>query len=490
MVFPVIGGDGKPTGYDISNSLRFNDGDSPSLQFTPSSAGNEKTWTVSFWVKRGVMGTSSSQMIFASDTNYDEYVFCRFCGTEVTGKTDMFQVFMVEPNAREGNVRTTRLFRDPSAWYHIVVRCDLTQGTAADRLRIYVNGVKETSFDTASYLNQNDDNVNWNSNVPQAIGHQKQASSVERHLDGYISEFYNIDGSSLGPDSFGETNDNGVWIPKDAKNDLTFGTNGYYLQFKQTGTSANSSGIGADTSGNDHHWTPANLAARNVVQDTPTNNFMTWNPLYTNSRGVFAEGNCQVTTNVQGSVPYGQVEFGNFHVNSGKWYWEVEVVDVGSGGSLGLGANERAYEGTYVNGHNNGGSSGNIRYNHSNGNVNNGSSTAVSGAATYTDDDTIGFAMDLDNNKMYIHKNGTYINSGDPAAGSNGITMTSSYSDYWTPWISKDDTNHNAKVYLNTGNPVIANDSGNADDNGYGDFEYDVPAGFYALCTKNLATYG
>ena len=243
MVFPVIGGDGKPTGYEIDNSLRFNDGDSPSLQFTPSSDSNEQTWTVSFWVKRGVMGTSSSQMIFASDTNYDEYVFCRFCGTEVSNKTDMFQVFMVEPNGREGNVRTARLFRDPSAWYHIVVRCDLTQGTAADRLRIYVNGVKETSFDTASYLNQNDDNVNWNSNVPQAIGHQKQASSVERHLDGYLSEFYNIDGTSLGPDSFGETNDNGVWVPKQYTG--SFGTKGYFLEFKQTGTSANSSGMGA-----------------------------------------------------------------------------------------------------------------------------------------------------------------------------------------------------------------------------------------------------
>ncbi len=187
MVFPVVGGDGKPTGYEIDNSLRFNDGDSPSLQFTPSSDSNEQTWTVSFWVKRSNLTKSSSQMIFCSDTNYNEYVFARFCGTEVSGKADMFQVFMVEPNAREGNVRTARLFRDVSAWYHIVVRCDLTQGTAADRLRIYVNGVKETSFHTATYLNQNDDNINWNSNVPQAIGHQKQAGTTERFFDGYIS---------------------------------------------------------------------------------------------------------------------------------------------------------------------------------------------------------------------------------------------------------------------------------------------------------------
>ena len=132
------------------------------LNRTPSSAGNEKTWTVSLWVKRASITSTSSQFLFASDTGYSQYVWCRFCGTEVTGKADMLQVFMVEPNARESNVRTNRLFRDPSSWYHIVIRCDTTQSTAADRLRIYVNGVEETSFDTASYLNQNDDNMNWN----------------------------------------------------------------------------------------------------------------------------------------------------------------------------------------------------------------------------------------------------------------------------------------------------------------------------------------
>ena len=162
MPFPVLGSNSAvAAGYEIDNSLRFNDDDSPALQRTPSSDSNEQTWTVSFWVKRSNITTSSSQMIFMTDTNLSEYIFARFCGTEVTGKADMFQVFMVEPNAREGNVRTARLFRDVSAFYHIVVRCDLTQSTASDRLRIYVNGVEETSFDTASYLNQNDDNINW-----------------------------------------------------------------------------------------------------------------------------------------------------------------------------------------------------------------------------------------------------------------------------------------------------------------------------------------
>ena len=479
MVFPVVGGDGKPTGYEIENSLRFNDGDSAQLNrsFT-ADPDTRKKFTISFWTKRGELGSDNA--VFGARTTANFWSRLHF------DSSDRIRLQNVASGSTDIEFEASPKLRDPSAWYHIVFAVDTTQGAIGDGVKLYINGTRITDTSSTNYT-QNATFEFGRSGTTNYIGHDNENSS---YFDGYISEFYYVDNQQLAPTAFGETNDNGVWIPIDAKDDITFGANGFYLEFKQTGTSQNSSGIGADTSGNDEHFAVSNLGARNVVQDTPTNNFMTWNPLFTNSRGTFAEGNCQVTTNVQGSVPYGQVEFGNFHVNSGKWYWEVEVVEVGSGGSLGLGANERAYEGTYINGHNNGGSAGNIRYNHSNGNVNNGSSTAVSGAATYTDDDTIGFAMDLDNNKMYIHKNGTYINSGDPAAGSNGITMTSSYSDFWTPWISKDDTSNNAKVYLNTGNPVLANDSGNADDNGYGDFEYDVPAGFYALCTKNLATYG
>ena len=478
MAFLIGGANTLDDSYSISNSLRFNDGDSGYIYRTPSSASNQRTWTWSGWFKRSDITTAQNLWTAGADVNNRCHLDINASGTfQVEAKNGGSSVMKCEGGG---------VLRDPSAWMHLVWRMDTTQGTDSDRIRIYLNGTQFT-FSSNSYPSQNTE-MAINNNVLHSFG--KRTWADQNYFDGYLAEVHFVDGQSYAPTVFGETNDNGVWIPKDCKDDITYGTNGYFLEFKETGTSANSSGMGADTSGNNHHFSISGLAARSVVQDTPTNNFMTFNPLYTNSRGTFAEGNLQVTTNVQGSVPYGQVEFGNFHVNSGKWYWEVEVVEVGSGGSLGLGANERAYEGTYVNGHNNGGSAGNIRYNHSNGNVNNGSSTAVSGAATYTDDDTIGFAMDLDNNKMYIHKNGTYINSGDPAAGSNGITMTSSYSDYWTPWISKDDTSNNAKVYLNTGNPVLANDSGNADDNGYGDFEYDVPAGFYSLCTKNLATYG
>ena len=279
-------------------------------------------------------------------------------------------------------------------------------------------------------------------------------------------------------------------MPIDAKDDLTYGTNGYYLEFKQTGTSQNSSGIGADTSGQDNHFATTNRNSTHVGQDTCTNNYMLMNKLFTNSRGTFTEAHTKVQTNVQGSEPYGQVEFGNFHVNSGKWYWEVKPNSVGSGGSLGLGASERAFSGTYINGHNNGGSSGNFRYAHSNGQINMGSSNVGTGA-TYTDNDIIMFAMDLDNSKFYTGKNGSWNNSQDPSNGTNGFTLTAtSYGDYWTPWLSKDDTSNNATVEFNFGFPGFSISSAQADDNGHGVFEYDVPDGFYAFNSKNLAQFG
>ena len=488
MVFTTAGGGAtQETDYEISNSLRFNDGDSPALQFTPSSDSNEQTWTVSFWVKRSTLTTSSSQMIFCSDTNYSEYVFCRFCGTEVTGKEDMFQVFMVEPNTREGNVRTNRLFRDVSAWYHIVVRCDLTQSTAADRLRIYVNGVKETSFDTASYLNQNDDNINWNSNVPQAIGHQKQAGTIERFFDGYISEFYNIDGTSLGPDSFGETNDNGVWIPK--KYTGSYGTNGYKLEFKQTGTSANSSGIGADTSGNDNHYTPTNLAATDVTTDTPTNNFCTWNPLANYYAGsTFSEGNCYITMADSVST----FNAGTFGLTSGKWYWETKVINIGSGSDNFLvGAVSRADSGgttDYL------GEPTSVVY-RNNGNIKKDSANATHGAS-YGVNDIVMVALDCDNDNIYFGSNGNWANgsgSNNQSSPSSAVVFTNTMINDGIVFPAQGDLHGNTPnpiASTNFGNPPHSISSGNSDANGYGNFEYAVPSGYYALCTKNLAEYG
>ena len=478
MVFPIAGGT-QSTGYEISNSLRFNDADSPTLQFTPSSAGNEKTWTVSFWVKRGVVTTSSAQMIFCADTNYDEYVFGRFCGTENTNKEDEFQVVLTEPNGRQANVTTTRKFRDPAAWYHIVVRCDTTQSTSTDRLRVYVNGSQETSLRDNSQLNQNDDNINWNSNVPQAIGHQKQASTVERHLDGYLSEFYNIDGTSLGPDSFGETNDNGVWVPKQYTG--SFGTNGYFLEFKQTGTSANSSGMGADTSGNDHHWTPANLASTDQTTDTCTNNFCTFSSIAFGGGGLtdytarLAEGNLvgDTTANTD-DFTY----LSTFPTNM-PFYFEVKFEDVhGSGNDQRAGivrVEKSSQGGSHAEAHYR--RDGTIQSLNAAGNT---VATTQTSKEVITDNDIIGIAADnTTNNNVKFYHNGSL-------QGTIDIVSTETY----MPFIRLYGDTSTTRASANFGNPAFAISSGNADANGYGNFEYAVPSGYYALCTKNLAEYG
>ena len=474
MVFPIVGGT-QDDAYEVSNSIRLNDDDSQELkrEFTADPT-SRKTFTFSAWVKKTANSHSGTLLSAQTTSNFR---------SRIMFDNDTFRIQNHASGSEDTLGRITHVLRDTNAWYHLVWAMDTTQSDGNIGMKLYVNGVQQ-SISVSTY-NQNATFEFARSGTTTSVGRDNEGSYG--YFDGYVAEVNYIDGQQLTPDNFGKTDSNGIWVPIQYTG--TYGNNGFFLEFKQTGTSANSSGMGADTSGNDEHFTPDNLAAKDVVTDTPTNNFILMNPLYTNSRGTFREGNTQVQTSVQGSVPYGQVEFGNMHLNTGKWYFEVRPTTVGSGGSLGLGVNERAYDGSYVNGHNNGGSSGNIRWNHANGNIVDGSQGSTSGS-TYANDDILGFAMDLDNSKIYCHKNGTYQNSGDPAAGSNGITMSSAYQDYWTPWMSKDDTTHNAVVDFNFGNPQFAISSGNSDANGYGNFEYAVPSGFYAICTKNIALYG
>ena len=484
MVFPVVGGDGKPTGYEIDNSLRF-DGSTTKLTNDPGggsgSDGSRTQFSISMWVKRSslALGDNNEQdcLISASATN-NFYNSIKFNGD------DKIQINLINSGSDQDEVVTDAVFRDTNAWYHFFFVFDKTQAALADGIKLYVNGVQQT-FGTTTYAQ----NQGYHFSRPgktTAIGvNQVDTSSF---FGGYMAEIHFIDGSLKAHTDFAETDDNGVWIPKEY--DGSYGTYGFYLEFKQTGTSENSSGIGADTSGNDEHFAITGADSKDVCVDTPTNNFITMNPLFTNSRGTFAEGNLMVTTNVQGSDPYGQVEFGGFAVNKGKWYYEAKVNTVGSGGQLGIGWNERAESGGYTNGHNNMGSNGNTFYG-SNGQTRVGSASANTDPDSYTTNDIIGVALDLDNNKVHYHKNGSYQRSSDPANNTGGDSLGSAtYNNYWTPWMSKDDTSNNAVVEFNFGNPTFTVSSSEADDNGYGSFEYDVPTGYYALNTKNLAEYG
>ena len=477
MVFPVVGGN-ESKGYEISNSLRFNDGDSASLARTPSSEGNRDTFTISFWFKRGVQGTRQFLINSWGGSTND------YAQIEITS-SDGINVQNTVSNTSQLDLRTNRKFRDSSAWYHIVLAVDSTQSTASNRAKLYVNGVQETSFSTETYMSQNNDTY-FNDDIAHYIGKRGDNSN---YFDGYLTEFHMVDGSQLAQTSFGEFDDNGVWIP--IKYTGTYGTNGFFLQFKQTGTSANASGIGADTSGNTHHWTPDNLAALDVTEDTCTNNFMTLNPISNYyQQSTFSEGN---TKTVTASSPYAY-DIGTIGLTQGKWYWEIKPT--GSTGSdpvyiLGVSGQQvtantqqlgsGAYEwGWYA-------IDGNI--------IHNGGSASGWSNVNYTTNDIIGIAMDLDNNKIYWSKNGTFQNSGDPTSGSTGtgaVALTDpasvSLGAYFIA-VSYYDNSGQGTFECNFGNPSFSISSGNTDGK-YGNFEYAPPSGYYAICTKRLAEFG
>ena len=489
MVFPIAGGT-QDTGYEISNSLRFNRADHAILAYTPSSSSsdaNKRKYTFSFWVKRGSISSEQGIINWGKQNGSDD-----------------FQLFFVDDNTLRffdyGNdfsgsgynfhKITSRLFRDPSAWYHIFLRVDTTDGTAGDRVQLYINGVKETSFGTSVDPSQNYAGFVGSADVCD-IGTSENNSN--KALDAYLSEFHYIDGTAKEYTDFGEFNDNGVWIPK--KYTGSYGTNGFFLEFQQTGTSQNSSGIGADTSGNDNHFAVSNLAATDVTVDTPTNNFATLNPLQTITYPTVAEGNLvQTGHSSSDSAGIGAT----IMPASGKWYAEAKVPNISSAsdGYPHFGITDisllstRGTQGTKIAA----GFKINDAASVTNTNILGTTTLTNTNWPSWSDDDIINFALDLDNRKLYIGKNGTYINSGNPAAGSNHqITWANSteislilagYSVSSGSGGGGDDTS------WNYGNPAFSISSGNADANGYGNFEYAPPSGYYALCTKNLAEYG
>ena len=268
------------SGYEISNSLRSNfEVDNAYLSRTGNSNTGRQKFTYSVWVKRSVLGSDQNFFHGYNSANYFDAMYFT--------SGDTFFIYGYGGGQRI-NIATTRKFRDTSAWYHILVQFDTTQGTASNRVKIYVNGVQETSLGSPAYPSQNLQ-LYWNSVNAQRIG--RYPNDNRDNMGGYFAEMHNIDDAVIEPTEFGEFNDNGVWIPKAYEG--SYGNYGFFMEFKQTGTGTNASGMGADTSGNDNHFAPVNLAATDVTTDTPTNNFATMNPLYLRTSGVpvFSEGN-------------------------------------------------------------------------------------------------------------------------------------------------------------------------------------------------------
>jgi hypothetical protein len=453
-------------GYAVDNSCRFNDGSSDTLSKTFGSASSSNTtFTVSAWVKRAKLSANQDVVSAFQSSSGLQTDLIRF------GSADDLEFYAHTTNASgNADIQTNRLFRDVGAWYHIVLALDTTQATASNRVKIYVNGVQETSFSTENYMNQNG-TIIWG--LGSGTEHTIGAVGTSNYFGGYVAEVCYIDGSQLDPTSFGEFDeDSGIWKPISVSG-LTFGTNGFYLDFED------SAALGDDVSGNGNDFTVNNLTAIDQTTDTPTNNFATMNPLgnfYPAS--TFSEGNLKMVTS-SGS-PSWSFNLATIGVSTGKWYWEIKSV---SGSSIMLGisslfstsASDQLGE-----------SNNQYSYNDSGLIRNNGSTLAT--YSSYTTNDIIGIALDATNNKFYVSNNGTFQNSADPSAGTGGISIsqTSSGTGFWFP-AGGDGNTPSITLDFNFGNPTFTISSGNTDGNGYGNFEYAPPSGYLSLCTANLS---
>ena len=459
----------------ISNSLRFNDGDSAHLTFTPSSASSatdRRKITHSVWVKRGALGTGTT-LYSSTKSGGSDYYQWRF-------SSDDKMTLILDVDDSNFGYDTEAVFRDTTNWYHFVLIIDTTQSTDTDRVKLYANGVLQTiSNKYGSNVSQNFETYVMDG-TEDAIGEFNYNSST--YFDGYMAEFVTIIGQNTAVTDFGKDVD-GVWLPKDTSG-LTFGGNGFRLQFKQTGTSANASGMGADTSGNTNHFTPTNLAAGDVVIDTPENNFCTINSLYDLPSGwTFSEGNLKytTTTNQRGFVCNQNIPLGN------RVYWETRVESFGA-------SDDEVYIGVAAEGI----TSGNLDENRGGGAVDNAlvyafsnydnnvhlnSSTAAgTGPGQYRNSalpTVVGCAVDRANHTIKWNLDGGAFSSEFTIPSTNGLF----------PFVGSGGGTNSAVGILNFGqdDTFAGAVSSNGITGGGGKFRHTVPAGYNALCSRNLS---
>jgi len=467
-------------GYEIDNSLRFNLPDAAALRktFSGSPTATQKC-TFSFWTKLANPSVTTSKTIFSAIKSGSSEDRFNFHGIN-NGIHGGFELAF--NNGNDGTMyigtggNTLVRFRDSSAWYHFIIAIDSTQGTASNRVKVYVNGVLnevESRIDggaiTTDVVLTEDYTLGFLTAGAHSIGENVESAGSEAY-DGYLADFNFIDGTQNAHTDFGEVDDNGVWIPKAYTG--TYGNYGFFLEFKQTGTGTDASGMGADTSGNDNHFAPVNLAALDVMPDTPTNNWCTYNPLdlgQSLSGATFSQGNLSVTTTTAFEDQVGST----FSLDSGKWYWETKIQSNQNRESIGA-----ILVGTGLTG-----GAARVQYYSRNGAITLLNSSIATGA-TYGNNDIISVTLDLDNNVAKFFKNNALQG-----------TVNSLTAGTWVPAYF--DNSNGVGALAVTGNfgqdgtfagAETAGD--NADANGFGNFKYAVPSGFYSLCTKNLAEFG
>jgi len=465
-------------GYNVANSCRFNQPSGDYLNRTPSGAGNQKTFTMSCWYKK--MKTGAKDIIMSTTDGGGTFFVMGFVGSGT--HADKFYVYFWDGSTDYGYT-TNRLFRDYSAWLNIVVSIDTTQGTESNRVKLYINGTEESLTATYGAFPQNHDTYFNDSNV-HYIGYDHDAAGAL--FNGYLAELVVLDGTAANATSFGEFDEDSptIWKPINVSG-LTFGTNGFYLDFE------NASSLGADVSGNSNNFTVNNLTSIDQSTDTCTNNFATLNPLMGGRGSTLSEGNLKVTGESDNN--YDVATFGS----DMKWYyeWKVDENYDGSGGGVRLGAIHIDELSTNDNFSNFATTKVKLYTNSNDGKTQEGpGDNVITGLTRATTDNIIMCACDGTNAKIWWGINGTWLDygsgTGDPANGNNSAPWSSNAmaSGIYFPVICYSGTA--AAGSLNLGNPPFSISSGNADANGYGNFEYAVPSGFYSLCTKNLAEFG
>ena len=444
----------KDTGYNVANSCRFNDGDTASLSKTPSSNGSNTVWTVSMWCKRSHITTDQKIHAAGTSATYELLFSDADQLTLYNGSTTVFV--------------TNRVFRDVSAWLNVVVSYN-TGASGTDKCKLFINGTLETSFATDNRSSAGAMNHINQSSQAQFVGNNNAGNG----FDGYIAEVCVIDGTALVATSFGEfDSDSEIWKPIDVSG-LTFGTNGFYLDFEDSSNLGNDVNGGTDLTAN-------NLAAIDQSTDNCINNFAVMNSIDNYFAGsTFSEGNLKVVT-TGGNITYNTSTIG---FSSGKWYMETKLA--GSAGyTVGV---VRGVATANDNGNKLGNRADGWSYDDG-GDVEHNGGSLTGSFASYSSGDIIGVYADLDNNELYFSKNGTLQNSG------TGLALTAG-----TYFFAVGDNNaSNSSTYeVNFGGTNTYSVSSGNTDGTYGNFEYSTTITgdgaskiFKALNTKNLAEFG
>jgi len=470
------------TTYSVANSCRFEFGDSAKMQKTlgTNSSNYDTNFTVSAWFKLGgPTRIAATRGIWSAGPNDQNAL-------DLTIKDTQYIAFQsIDGGSTEANLTTNQVIRDPTAWYHLAVIVDTTQGTAANRVKMYLNGTQITSFSTETYPAED-----YSYGFCLASGdYMRVAQPMQypnNYWDGYLAEVVYCEGQTLAIGDLGEFDSDSptIWKPKDPSG-LTFGNNGFYLDFEASANLGNDAQGGTDLD-------ETNVAAVDQATDTPTNNFCVMNPLDNYFAGTtFSQGNCKLVT-ASSPVAYNT---GTFGLTAGKWYYEVKVVTsvtynnnmIGITGETSSGTTDWLGNGAYDYAY----------YGYDGEYWNNNSGTSHGDA--YTDNAIIGVYIDLDNNKLYFAEDGTIKNSG------TGISITavgSTTNGVYFPAVNGYQNSSQGTYEVNFGgSPAFTVSSAVADANGYGAFEFDPSDGgsssfdsaakdFLAICTKNLGSDG